>query len=325
MQQWLAAYLYYAEPWTELLLSAVQPFIHETMQLPGVEQYFFIRYWERGPHIRLRFKGDAAVLEETVKPRLAEFFADYMAQHPSERITPEWEATLPDGDRWYPNNSVQWIDYEPETERYGGEVGILIAERHFQDSSATILRIMQESSVYTYERALGAAIQMHLSFAYAMGMTLKEAQEFYRSIFYGWLPSAYGGHRTDISPEQRKEAQEAVLKAFEEQFERQQQMLLPFHKTVWEALHEGVEFEQEWLNDWIRAVQATARDFHAAKERGEITDPAQSTSPEVQNNLFGKSILGSYVHMTNNRLGIMNRDEGYLGFLIMRSLDAIQP
>ena len=323
MQQWLAAYLYYTEPWTELLLNAVQPFIRETMQIPDVEQYFFIRYWERGPHIRLRFKGDAAVLEETVKPRLAQFFADYMAAHPSERITPEWESTLPEADRWFPNNSVQWIEYEPETERYGGEVGIVIAERHFQDSSAIILRIIQESSQYTYERALGAAIQMHLSFAYAMGMTLGEAREFYRSIFYGWLPSAYGGYRTDITPEQRQEAQDAVLKAFEEQFELQQQMLLPFHKTVWEALHDGVEFEQEWLNDWIRAVQATARDFHDAKERGEIIDPMQSSSPEVQNNLFGKTILGSYVHMTNNRLGILNRDEGYLGYLIMRSLEAM--
>jgi thiopeptide-type bacteriocin biosynthesis protein len=323
MQSWLAAYLYYAEPWTELLLDAVQPFIHETMQTAGVEQYFFIRYWERGPHIRLRFKGDADVLENTVKPRLEAFFTDFMRQHPSTREAPAWEATLPEQDRWFPNNSVQWIDYEPETERYGGDTGILIAERHFQDSSATILRAMRESSTYSYERALGAAIQMHLSFAYAMSMTLKEAQEFYRSIFYGWLPSAYGGYRTDITAEQRQEAQDAVLKAFEEQFERQKGMLLPFHTTVWEALHEGVEFEQEWLNDWIRAVQATARDFHAAKERGEITDPMHSTSPEVQNNLFGKSILGSYVHMTNNRLGIMNRDEGYLGFLIMRSLDTL--
>jgi thiopeptide-type bacteriocin biosynthesis protein len=323
MQQWLAAYLYYAEPWTELLLSAVHPFIHETMQLAGVEQYFFIRYWERGPHIRLRFNGDAAVLEETVKPRLAQFFAEYMAQHPSERRAPEWEATLPESDRWLPNNTVQWQAYEPETERYGGEVGILIAERHFQDSSRAILRIMQESTAYSYERALGAGIQLHLGFAYAMGMNLPEAREFYRTIFYGWLPSAYGGYRTDITPDERKEAQEAVVKAFEEQFERQKEMLIPFHTTVWEALGEGVEFEQEWLNDWIHDVQETARDFHAAKERGEITDPMHSASPDVQNNLFGRSILGSYVHMTNNRLGIRNRDEGYLGYLIMRSLDAM--
>lgn len=295
------------------------------MQTPGVEQYFFIRYWERGPHIRLRFKGDTDVLEKTVKPRLAEFFEAYMREHPSQRQTPAWEASLPDGDRWYPNNTVQWIEYEPEIERYGGDVGILIAERHFQDSSATILQLMQESSSYTYERGLGAGIQMHLAFAYAMRMSLKDAQEFYRSIFYGWLPSAYGGHRPGITPDERKEAQDTVLKAFEEQFSKQLQMLMPFHKMVWEALHDGVEFEQEWLNAWIRGVKRTAEEFYAAKERGEIIDPMQSTSPDVQNNLFGKSILGSYVHMTNNRLGIQNRDEGYLGYLIMRSLDAIQP
>lgn len=323
MQHWLAAYLYYTEPWTDLLLNAVQPFIEETMQIPGVEQYFFIRYWERGPHIRLRFKGDSDVLEQTVKPRLLAHFSDYMQQHPSERNTPEWEATLPENDRWFPNNSVQWIEYEPETERYGGDVGILIAERHFQDSSRAILQIMKESASYTYERALGAAIQMHLAFASAMRMNLQTAQEFYRSIFYGWLPSAYGGYRTDLTPEQRQEAQDAVLKAFDDQFERQKPMLIPFHRTVWEALQENMEFEQEWLNSWIEGVKRTAEEYYAAVERGEITDPMQSTSPDVKNNIFGKTILGSYVHMTNNRLGILNRDEGFLGYLIMKSLEEL--
>jgi hypothetical protein len=32
------------------------------------------------------------------------------------------------------------------------------------------------------------------------------------------------------------------------------------------------------------------------------------------------AIYDSYIHMLNNRLGIMNRDEGYLGFLIKEVL-----
>ncbi|MFP5247245.1 MAG: lantibiotic dehydratase C-terminal domain-containing protein, partial [Thermoanaerobaculia bacterium] len=31
-------------------------------------------------------------------------------------------------------------------------------------------------------------------------------------------------------------------------------------------------------------------------------------------------ILVSYLHMTNNRLGVANRDEAYLAYLIARSL-----
>ncbi|MGB5931124.1 MAG: lantibiotic dehydratase C-terminal domain-containing protein, partial [Cyclobacteriaceae bacterium] len=32
-------------------------------------------------------------------------------------------------------------------------------------------------------------------------------------------------------------------------------------------------------------------------------------------------IYDSYVHMTNNRLGIQNRDEAYLAYLIKKCLD----
>jgi hypothetical protein len=34
-------------------------------------------------------------------------------------------------------------------------------------------------------------------------------------------------------------------------------------------------------------------------------------------------IFESYVHMTNNRLGILNRDESYLGYLMQQSLTAL--
>ena len=28
-----------------------------------------------------------------------------------------------------------------------------------------------------------------------------------------------------------------------------------------------------------------------------------------------------YLHLTNNRLGVLNRDEGYLAYLMMRSME----
>ena len=68
--KWLAAYLYYSEPWEKLLSDAVLPFIDTMMAIPGVDHYFFIRYWEKGPHIRLRFKGEKQVLEQKVTPAI---------------------------------------------------------------------------------------------------------------------------------------------------------------------------------------------------------------------------------------------------------------
>ena len=36
------------------------------------------------------------------------------------------------------------------------------------------------------------------------------------------------------------------------------------------------------------------------------------------------SIFVDYIHMTNNRLGIFNRDESYLSFMMMRCLEEIK-
>lgn len=34
-------------------------------------------------------------------------------------------------------------------------------------------------------------------------------------------------------------------------------------------------------------------------------------------------IYDSYVHMTNNRSGVLNRDEGYLGYLMAKSVELL--
>ena len=44
---------------------------------------------------------------------------------------------------------------------------------------------------------------------------------------------------------------------------------------------------------------------------------SETISPEQQQRW---AIYDSYIHMTNNRLGILNRDEGYLGYLIKEGL-----
>ena len=82
---WLAVYLYYAEPWEKLLTEAVKPFAEQVISEGLADHYFYIRYWERGPHIRLRFMGDPDTLEGQVKPRLEQHFNAWMAANPSDR------------------------------------------------------------------------------------------------------------------------------------------------------------------------------------------------------------------------------------------------
>jgi len=322
-ERWLAAHLYYAEPWDTFLVQQVKPFVERILQERWARRFFFIRYWERGPHIRLRFQGEPHRLYQEVKPRLESYFLGYFQQNPSQRTEPDWVAALPAQQCWFSNNSIQFIPYEPEVERYGGPTGIQIAEQQFALSSHTALDRMASSADWPYHRALGAAIQLHLGFAWALGMDLAETRQFYTYIFKSWLARACG-ISSEMAAAERQHRYEATLTAFAAQFEAQKERLVATHRTVWEALADDVEFEQTWLNDWRHGMEEIGRMLRAAHQCNALQIPPwfrpdpQVDVPPAQQQLW--PILGSYVHMTNNRLGILNRDEAYLGYLIDQSL-----
>jgi hypothetical protein len=318
----LAAYLYRAEPWEAFLNEAVAPFVREIMSKKLADRYFFIRYWEHGPHIRLRFFGDEATLENTVKPMLIAHFESYFQKNPSTRndqLPPDMEGQY----FLHKNDSVVFTEYEPETERYGGTHAIAIAEEHFEQCSDAVLATMSGSDDWNYERALGAAIQLHLGFAFATGMDKEEAAEFYTLIFRGWLPRAfYTG--IPMSPEEVAQKRDETLAAFAHNFERQKEVLVEFFQELWQAFENQEEFEEPWLNNWLEHMSGVNKRLTALQETGRLIVPEGAFFEEELKTARRRqelwAVYSSYVHMINNRLGILNRDEGYLGYLIKESL-----
>ena len=327
-KKWLAAFLYYAEPWEDFLITGVKPLIDQVMGEKLADQYFFIRYWEKGPHIRLRFKGDTNTLEDKVKPLIIAHFDQYFKNKPSERQDPEWIKEATEEYKWYPNNSVQFIDYEPETDRYGGEFALLVSERQFQASSNATLAIVEDGlGSWDYNRALGAAIQLHLGFAYGVGMDQYEASKFFSEVFQNWLPRAYYFYEKDISKEELARRREETLKAFESNFEEQKESLIPFFQTVWEAFEEEQSFDQEWLNQWLMDMRSIKADLLVLQKDGRLVVPQwysikEGTGVPVERQQLW-AIYDSYIHMINNRIGIMNRDEGYLAYLVRESIKVL--
>ncbi|MBL6449546.1 thiopeptide-type bacteriocin biosynthesis protein [Fulvivirga sp. 29W222] len=328
-KKWLAAFLYYAEPWEEFLIQGVKPLIDQVMGEKLADQYFFIRYWEKGPHIRLRFKGNPNVLEKKVKPLIIDHFNKYFKNVPSERQDPDWLKEASEEYKWYPNNSVQFIEYEPETERYGGEHALQVSERQFQASSDATLAIVEDGlEAWDYNRALGAAIQLHLGFAHGVGMDQQEASKFFSDVFQNWLPRAYYFFEKDISKEELAKRKEETLKAFEKNFKGHKESLIPFFETVWEAFEEGQSFDQEWLNNWLVDMKSIKSDLQALQEDKKLIAPQRYLSkrdeevPAETQELW--AIYDSYIHMINNRMGIMNRDEGYLAYLVRESIKALR-
>ncbi|MFE3068409.1 lantibiotic dehydratase [Streptomyces sp. NPDC059247] len=122
---WLYATLYTsAERQDELLTGPLGRFLTE--QGPpatgpeGVDRWFFIRYADPDPHLRLRLHGDPALLNGVVLPRLHDL---------AGRLAAEGLA-----------RGLRVDSYAPETERYGGPALLGAAEEVFHADSALVLK-----------------------------------------------------------------------------------------------------------------------------------------------------------------------------------------
>ncbi|MCA8157818.1 lantibiotic dehydratase [Burkholderia contaminans] len=104
----------------DLLLQCIAPAVEIGEQDAGVDRWFFIRYDDDAPHLRLRLRGDPGRLMEQWLPQ----FRDRLREHTGH---------LPDFS----------IDtYTPESGRYGGTIGLEFAEILFWLDSRHALRVL---------------------------------------------------------------------------------------------------------------------------------------------------------------------------------------
>jgi hypothetical protein len=323
--EWLSVYLFCNEPFEPMLTGLVKPAIEEIMARRWATMSFFIRYWEDGPHIRLRFKGQPDLLEKEVKPYLLQCTQTYFAhQQPAQSQQGTEEQSFTAGKT--PPGTIQFMHYEPEIERYGGPQAVLVSEKHFEASSRAVLSILSGCEGWNYQTALGYIMQLHIAFAHAAGMDLAETAAFFDAFCAAWTPAIYlpkGAQLRDLggmSPTEFYARWAETTQAFQESYHKQRSVLVPFIQQVWEALTEQEEFEDEWMNQWIRDVRQTNELLEQVRAVDCLLLPSWYVfNPAVIADIEQAkrwTVFESYVHMTNNRLGIVNRDEGYVGYLM---------
>ncbi len=263
---WLSAYLYYENLSDTFLISKVSPFMQNILKKKYAKHFFFIRYGDKkGPHIRLRFQGNKETLETKVKPLLNETFP-----------------------------KTRFVTYRPELKRYGGDVGIIIAEKLFEASSRVVLSFLETSTELSYEKSLGFALQLNLSMIHALGMKKAEAIAFFDHM---------------STPHETQEFEAALTK--------QNATILPFLSQLWAAFDYGAVTENEWFNIWQKEMTAIGAELQKAYKQKKLryVDP---NNAHAQNPLW--YIYESYQHMNNNRLGIARIDEQYIAYILKRSL-----
>lgn len=273
---WVSVHLFYDGSLDFLLIKGVQPFIANNQD--NYESWFFIRYMEGGQHIRLRLK----IREEQLpifKNLIRQHFDRFFKKFPSENNNYPHQI--------FPINSLQFIAYEAETERYGGKKGLEISALFFNYSSELILDFLHDDLDYENKLVLAALIN------YNIGLICFPNQQhrhlFFEEIATNWR--IFNLQKLKITASEFITKITAIKAAAKSTI---QPLLLEYQHNF----ENGIEDD---FSDW-------------RKQNSLIY---QQLSDNYSHTKSITTILKSYIHMNNNRLGISNFDESLVSELLI--------
>ncbi|MFI7691234.1 lantibiotic dehydratase C-terminal domain-containing protein [Nonomuraea sp. NPDC049655] len=173
-EQWISLHVFHRGGTDRLITQAVGGLVRSLAADGPPTGYFFLRYWEGGPHLRLRLLPSARPSE--VAERATAALERHLAAHPSpaswdpgryaalaERYAGA-EHLLHYDRRVRARDGVEAIAYRPEYGTYGGPEAVEAAERHFHDSSRIALALL-EGELGPGRRAGFAAAALMLALA----------------------------------------------------------------------------------------------------------------------------------------------------------------
>jgi SagB-type dehydrogenase family enzyme len=238
------------------------------------DDWFFVRYWETGPHLRIRYHGSPDLRQDIQELVTA-------SCHPVLDIDPaEYRASInaPDGP-WLPHGDVREVPYEPEPDRYGGVDALPLAEDLFCRSTEVAVAVLR--SVQSGSAKLSAAIDLTIATTRALGLARPAAAAWLRvmgvSRRYAQEPTspptleshraAYrilARHGREISARWCRPPNPATTHWTDHIRDARTEMELPPH--VWAAqLHMlfnriGITPELERMTSWLVAASALSPD-----------------------------------------------------------------
>ncbi|HEV3171677.1 MAG TPA: thiopeptide-type bacteriocin biosynthesis protein [Actinocrinis sp.] len=266
----------------EFLLGDVAPLLDQH----GVDQHradwFFIRYGEGGPHLRIRVRGDAVCLAEPL--------GELAAKLPT--VAGPWPST---------HAAVHLVPYVPETRRYGGAAALPIAEDVFVRSTQTALRAISEAPHRTAR--LTAATDLAIATGLGLGMDRLGVARWLRRHARAWQHA----DEVELLPAPVVHAKVNSVYAVQRDSLVRRVEALTGPGTTAERLP-GV------LGDWHRVVQDADACLRAETGfDGSPDDGEEYRAPWPW-------VWASQLHMLLNRLGIVPDEERALCHLVARAL-----
>lgn len=282
-----------------VILDVVEPVV--TTVAPPCS--FFMRYWQAGPHIRLRMRGlePAAacqawsmlsdLLGPATKLRAEEKPVDqarFGLQAASLASAGEQDGPLPVEPLRAPG--VYSVRYEPEFGRYGDGDLMEMTERLFERSSLTVLDILR-GSPGLWERALLASCAVAAAVLALDDGELARAYCASGMMFWHRYCTKLGFSDAVIAQVERSGRQNGRRLA----------------KNPGELFAQA---KQGPVGEWAQAINEAVQVW-----RRELPDPA------LRPNVI--SVLTSHVHMLHNRLGLIAHEEMFSYVSLSGMLDEI--
>lgn len=185
----LHCFVYWAPADLDTFLSAtVAPLLDRLRADGGIADWFYIRYWEGGPHLRIRIRDPLPGVGEQLREQLSAL----VAQAPYEVFALDGDSYYQrlGGDAarsaagWHTHGEVREIAYQPETARYGGPPAVPVAEDVFCRSSQVTARIV--GAVPPGPARLSVAAELATATAAALGLDELGAARWLRGHAAGW-------------------------------------------------------------------------------------------------------------------------------------------
>lgn len=305
---WLARHVYLPHSrHTRYLCEVVQP----GLDAAGLGQhFFFLRYWQGGPHLRLRILcGPGAADIAAAEQFFDELERDTIHFSAAEReeyalgVRAQEELARLEGEiigEPVVIGTHRRVSYEPEWVKYGGVAGVAIAEEVFRSTSTIAIQMLQDARARNPPSngpPLGEALKVMALSLSGAGLGRDEAVKFLERYRAWW----------------RHYATSENERAWPELYRRLSAQVVSLCGGAW-----GADAASEPLHHAISYATARAR----AVNGGRHDTPIQEVVLE------GTSFLGclsNYVHTTNNRLGMAPSGEGLVADLLLRGLQESGP
>ncbi len=155
------------------LVRDAAPLLDGLVAAGKATDWFYIRYGQDGPHLRIRVRTTAQPPELPDLPGLL--------AHKARRV-PAVPGPWPSR-----HGEIRAMPYAPETRRYGGAVALPVAEAVFATSTRTALDVLRALPAGSAAASrLTAAADLAHTTAYALGMDRLAAARWLRAHAAGW-------------------------------------------------------------------------------------------------------------------------------------------